>query len=225
MTPTTTGAALLAAVLTGAGIALTAPAAAAAPGCGDAELIMARGTDYSQPVAATWASVDDPTVGRPLDAAVRGARPELHFTLYNVSYPADTTGPRSRAIGAVDLVAHLVVRAAECPATRFVLAGYSQGAEVVSNALGMGSDDFPATAVVPPPLAPRIAALLLFASPIHVYNTAIPEPYAARTAQYCVPQDPVCNPASALPPDAGYGAHTRYGEAVTAAAVFAAERL
>ncbi|MEV0355827.1 cutinase family protein [Nocardia sp. NPDC050697] len=222
---TSTTAALLAAALTGAGIALTAPAAAAAPGCGDAELVMARGTDYSRPVAESWASVDDPTVGRPLDAAVRAARPDLNWTLYNVSYPADTTGPRSRAIGAVDLVAHLVLRSVECPATRFVLAGYSQGGEVLSNAIGMGSDDFPATAVIPAPLAPRIAALLLFASPIHVYNTAIPEPYAARTAQYCVPQDPVCNPASALPPDAGYGAHTRYGEAVTAAAAFAAGRL
>lgn len=221
----TTGAALLAAALTGAGLALTAPVAAAGPGCGDAELVMVRGTDFSQPIAATWASVDDPTVGRPLDAAVRTASPELDWALYNVSYPADTTGPRSRVIGAVDLVAHLVLRSAECPGTRFVLAGYSQGGEVVSNALGMGSDDFPATAVIPPALAPRIAAILLFASPIHVYNTAIPEPYAARTAQYCVPQDPVCNPASALPPDAGYGAHTRYGEAVTAAAAFAADRL
>jgi len=217
-------AALLAIVLTGIGIVAQAPAASASP-CGDAELIMVRGTDISRPVAPHWASVDDPTVGRPLDAAVRAARPDLNWTLYNVSYPADSTGPRSRAIGAVDLVAHLVLRAIECPAARFVLAGYSQGAEVLSNALGMPSDDAPPAAVIPPLLAPRIAAVLLFASPIHAYNDVVPEPYTGQTAQYCVPQDPICNPASALPPDAGLGAHTRYAESIPAAASFAAARL
>lgn len=221
----TTSASLLTTVLTGTALALIAPAATAAPGCGDAELVMARGTDYARPVAPAWSSVDDPTVGRPLDAAVRAARPDLAWTLYNTSYPADTTGPRSRTIGAADLVAHVVVRAAECPGTRFVLAGYSQGAEVVSNALGMPSDDFPAVAVLPPWLAPRIAAVLLFASPVHAYNTAVPEPYAGRSAQYCVAGDPVCNPRGTLPPDPDHGAHTRYGESVIAAASFVATRL
>ncbi|WP_067856089.1 cutinase family protein [Nocardia shimofusensis] len=222
---TTSAAAVLATVLTSAGIGLITPEAAAAPGCGDAELIMVRGTDVSQPVATRWESVDDPTVGKPLDAAVRAARPDVSWTLYNVSYPADGTGPRSRAIGAVDLVAHLVVRAVECPAAKFVLAGYSQGGEVVSNTLGIPSDDAAPAVVIPAVLAPRIAAVLLFASPIHAYNDVMPEPYAGRAAQYCVPRDPVCNPKSALPPDVDYGAHTRYGESVSAAASFVAERI
>jgi len=215
-------AALLATLLNSIGIVLTTPAAVTAPGCSDAELIMVRGTDTSQPVAPHWESVDDPTVGKPLDTAVRATRPDLSWTLYNVSYPADGTGPRSRAIGAVDLVAHLVVRSVECPALKFVLAEYSQGGEAVSNTIGMASDDAAPAIVIP---APHIAAVLLFTSPIQAHNDAVPEPYTRRAAQCCVPKDPVCNPKSALPPDANYGAHTRYGASISVAASFAAQRL
>ncbi|MEV6275951.1 cutinase family protein [Nocardia sp. NPDC051832] len=211
---------LAAALLTPAPLSAVAQAE---PGCTDAQLIMARGTDFDDGLFfAAPDAIPDYKVGEPLYAALRAADPERSWSQYNVAYPADLVGARGVPIGNQDLVGHLRAQAAACPDQVFVLAGYSQGANVVGNSIGMDSSSAsvggPVALTVPAELEPRVRAVLLFGSPMHAEGKQVPEPYAARSRDFCEPGDPVCNGFTA--PGTDFEAHTNYYHFMPGAASF-----
>jgi cutinase len=185
------------------------PAASAAP-CPDVEIVFARGT--SEP----------PGVGRIGQAFVDSLRGQLgarSVGVYAVNYPASNDFENSTPAGANDASAHLQSMAANCPNTKMVLGGYSQGAAVIDLA----------TAAVPQ-VADDVAAVADFGGPRSSFADTLsagPMPaisplYAGKTVDMCVPNDPICF-------EGGWDmrAHGAYVQAglVDQAAAFAASRI
>ncbi|MFJ1767912.1 cutinase family protein [Amycolatopsis sp. NPDC088138] len=174
------GAAALVATTAGAVPATAAPASS----CSDLDVVFARAT-YDIPyvgVAGAWHL-----------AAVRSALRGVTISSYGVRYPA-LVNPSGTGLGADDLVRHLRSTATACPGTKFVLGGYSQGATVVSIALGVRTR-LGAGATVPTSLRSRIVAVTTFGNPIggagQSIGTSSPV-YAERTREFCTPADVVC---------------------------------
>ncbi|MCX4092631.1 cutinase family protein [Nocardia sp. alder85J] len=201
----------VAAAVVTAGLLYPAPRAQA-QSCAAVEVVVARGTQEPGYLGSA--------VGDPLFAALRERLP-VDVDGYRVNYPADLTDPASVGDGSADLVAHMVSQAAACPAQRFVLAGYSQGAAVVHTALGTGlTDDIPGAVRLPGELGARVTAVLLFGDPMRLVGWSVPGPYLGRTGNWCAPGDPVC--AGGLDPQAHVVA---YADDMGAAANFTADRL
>ncbi|MGF6886844.1 cutinase [Nocardia sp. GAS34] len=193
-----------------AGVLCPAPRAVA-QGCAAVDVVVARGTGEPGYLGSA--------VGDPLYAQLQRRLP-LSTSGYRVNYPADLTNVLSVGDGSGDLVAHVAGQAAACPGQRFVLVGYSQGAVVVHTALGTGiTAPIPGAVRLDGALGSRVAAVLLFGDPLRLAGTGVPGEYAARTANYCAPGDPVC--AGGLNP----AAHVAYGGDFVAAADFTANRL
>ncbi|MGW3962689.1 cutinase family protein [Amycolatopsis sp. NPDC005003] len=192
-----------------------APAASAAP-CTDIDVPVARGTGEPGTLGLI--------VGDPVFAAVQNRLRPRTVSSYRVDYPADLGEPASVQKGNTDLVAHVRAQAAACPAQRFVLVGYSQGANVVDNSIGISSDGAivggPIVATIPADLAPRIAAILLFGNPIRAIGRSVTGTYAGRTKDYCASGDPICQ-AGGL----DILAHLSYGGEANDAAAFAAGKV
>ncbi|MET9000819.1 cutinase family protein [Amycolatopsis sp. NPDC004169] len=192
-----------------------APAASAAP-CTDIDVPVARGT--GEPGTLGF------IVGDPVFSAVQNRLRPRSVSSYRVDYPADLGEPASVQKGNTDLVAHVRTQAAACPAQRFVLVGYSQGANVVDNSIGISSDGAivggPIVATIPADLAPRIAAILLFGNPIRAIGRSVTGTYAGRTKDYCAAGDPICQAG-------GFNilAHLSYGSNAGDAAAFAASKV
>ncbi|MEV6628353.1 cutinase family protein [Amycolatopsis sp. NPDC051106] len=202
--------------LAAAGLAVaTAPVASAAP-CTDIDVPVARGT--FEPGTLGF------VVGDPVYQAVRNSLRPRSLSSYPVDYPADLGEPASVQKGNTDLVNHVKAQAAACPQQRFVLVGYSQGANVVDNSIGVSSDGAvvggPIVATIPAELAPRIAAVLLFGNPIRAIGRQVTGPYQSRTKDYCAAGDPVCQPGGA-----NFLAHLSYGGDAADAAAFAASKV
>lgn len=150
---------LLALLLSGSAVLLAAPVRAAEPTCGDVTVVFARGSGQrlgQRESAAFFAGLS-----ARLGTEVRANAYELGTARYGgSSYPAvgvgldssdafenlldagafwsGSAGGRYRgsvAAGAAELRGYLGQRLAACPAERFVLGGYSQGAQVVGDAL------------------------------------------------------------------------------------------
>ncbi|MFC9898457.1 cutinase family protein [Nocardia sp. NPDC127579] len=197
-----------------------APTAAAA-GCADIHVVAARGTN--EPGGA-WSKFKLGTVvGNPVYSAIADTL-DVSTNAYRVDYPASFDQPASVQAGNRDLVEHVVAQADACPDQRFVLLGYSQGANVVDNSLGFSSEGAkvggPIVATVPNALEPRIAAVLLFGNPIRELGKEITGTYAERTFDVCNDNDPVCDPKGT-----DWNVHTRYARHATAAAEFVAARI
>jgi len=156
------------------------PAASAAP-CPDVEIVFARGT------------TEPPGVGRIGQAFVDSLRGRLggrSVDVYAVNYPASNDFENSTPAGANDTSAHIQSMAANCPNTKMVLGGYSQGAAVIDLA----------TAAVPPQVADDVAAVADFGGPRSSFADtlsagpmpAISPRHAGKTVDMCVPNDPIC---------------------------------
>ena len=101
--------------------AVTFPSATAAP-CPDIEVVFARGT------------TEPPGVGGVGQAFVDSLREQVggrSVGVYPVNYPATNDFGNSIPAGANDASARVQSMAANCPNTRMVLGGYSQGAAVM----------------------------------------------------------------------------------------------
>jgi cutinase len=187
--------------------------ARAAASCAATELVVARGT--SEP--GTLGVI----VGDPLAKALRAQRPGLKT--YAVNYPA-SGGKGSAEIGDRDLVAHLRSQAAACPRRQFVLAGYSQGANVVEMALGEDTSKVavggPSVARIPKRLTSRIRAIVLFGNPMGKIGRTVPLAYRSRTLDTCNTGDVICDPKGTEAVK-----HVQYGPFVDRAATFAAHRV
>ncbi|MFJ4280442.1 cutinase family protein [Streptomyces massasporeus] len=199
----------------GAGLAtLSAPPAMAAA-CSDIEVVAARGT--FEPGTLGF------IVGDPVYSALQKKAAGRNVTGYKVNYPADLS-PTSAAQGNLDLVNHVKGQAAACPKQRFVLVGYSQGANVVDNSIGISSAGAvvgsPIVATLPAAVEPKVAAVLLFGNPIRALGKSVTGTYQSRTLDLCAEGDPVCENGGG-----DVGAHLSYRDDAEEAATFAAGRL
>ena len=205
------GTAAAAAMLTGALLSapIGAPLAAAAS-CPDAEVVFARGS--GQPVGLG-------DVGEAFVAALREQLPGRSMEVYPVNYPASTDYHNSAVIGERDATAHIEATAANCPNTKLVLGGYSQGASVTA----MSSNS------LPPQVAGRVAAVVLFGPPSSAYSSGLwggPLPvlasaYQPKSIDFCLPDDIYCDQSGSVIPHLMY---VQDGKADEGAA-FAAGRL
>jgi hypothetical protein len=193
------------------------PSASAQP-CPDVEVVFARGT------------TEDPGVGPTGQAFVDDLRARLgakSMGVYAVDYPATLDFPTA-ITGIRDASAHIESTAANCPNTKMVLGGFSQGAAVMgfvtANVIPDGAPDGVPNPM-PPDVASHVAAVALFGKPNARFMRTINQPqievgplYAAKTIDLCVPEDFVCSSGR------DFNAHTEYADdgMVDQAADFAA---
>lgn len=177
--------AVVATVFAGGVIAAAAPASAAP--CTDIDVVSARGTFEPGTLGVI--------VGDPVFSAIQRKLSGKSTTSYAVNYPANLS-LTSATQGNIDLVSHVTSQARSCPAQRFVLVGYSQGANVVSNSIGVSSAGAavgaPIAATIPASIEPRVAAVVVFGPPIGALGKHITGTYQSRTKEYCAAKDPVC---------------------------------
>jgi cutinase len=191
---------------------LTAPTANAA-NCNDIEVVFARGTN------------EPPGIGRVGDAFVnnlRGLVGGRSMGVYAVNYPASYDF-LAAADGANDASAHIQYVANNCPNSKIVLGGYSQGAAIVDVLAAVPIPVIGFTNPLPPFVADRISAVAVFGNPsarIGLPLTSSPT-FANRAIDLCNPGDPICSDGDNVP------AHRSYGPDGTAyqAAVFVANRI
>ena len=199
----------------GAGLAtLSAPTASAAT-CSDLDVVAARGTFEPGTLGLI--------VGDPVFSALQKKITGKTLSSYAVNYPADLS-LTSAATGNLDVVNHVNAQAAACPNQRFILVGYSQGANVVDNSIGISSDGAvvgsPIVATIPAALAPRVAAVLLFGNPIRALGKSVTGTYQSRTIDFCANGDPICQNGGT-----DVLAHLGYTSDADAAATFAAGKV
>lgn len=192
--------------------------AAAAP-CPDIEVIFARGT------------AEPPGLGLTGTAFVESVRLQAagrSVGSYAVNYEAsaDWGNPLSVArtvlAGIRDTQGHIAFMASACPGTRIVLGGYSQGAVVAGFATMDGvppgvrpeyEGSIPPP--MPPELASHVAAVVLFGAPSDRWMRDADAPpidigplYTAKSIDYCIPGDNICDGAPLAGPNA---LHVLYG--------------
>ena len=122
------------------------------------------------------------------------------YGVYAVDYPA-TYDFLAAADGAVDATNHITEVAQDCPSTRFVLGGYSQGAAVVDMLMGippLGSKvgELGSAPPLPHSLASRVAAVAVFGNPATKFGnpvTAAVPPFAGKGIDLCADGDPICS--------------------------------
>ena len=176
---------------------LSAPiliASASAAPCPDVEVTFARAT------------AEPPGVGGVGQAFVDSLRSQVggrSVGVYPVNYPATEDWPPSASAGASDASAHVQSMAANCPNTKLVLGGYSQGAMVIDL---ITIAQAPVVGFIPQTLtadvADHVAAVALFGNPSDRYLGApvsVVSPwYGAKAIDLCAPGDPICTPGGAL---------------------------
>lgn len=182
------------------------PVASAA--CPDIEVVFARGTN------------DTPGLGRIGNAFVSSLRNKVggrSVGAYAVNYPASFDF-LAAAGGANDASGHIQWMVDNCPDTRLVLGGYSQGAAVIDV---IAAVPFPAVgfnAPLPPNVPEHVAAVAVFGNPsakLGLPLTSSPV-YGSRAIDLCNPGDPVCGEGDSVP------AHRAYEGAANDAANFVA---
>jgi cutinase-like protein len=183
------------------------PSAQAAP-CPDAEVVFARGTTEAPGVGPTGEAFVD---------SLRSRVGAKSVGVYAVDYPATTDFPTA-VDGITDARAHVLATAANCPRTKMVLGGFSQGAAVMgfvtANAVPDGVSPLDVPAPMPPEVANHVAAVALFGKPSTRFMRAINDPpitvgqqYVAKTIDLCVDDDLVCDSDGR-----SFSAHNQYVE-------------
>lgn len=168
----------------------SAPTAHGAP-CPDVELIFARGT--SEPVGA----------GRVGQALAGQLAPQLggrSLGIYGVNYPA-TYDFLAAADGAADATNRIAAMSQQCPSTRYVLGGYSQGAAVVDMLVGIPPlgdkvGEIGSAPPLPPVLADKVAAVVVFGNPSAKFGKPVSiamTPFAGKGIDLCNDGDPICS--------------------------------
>ena len=191
--------------------------------CPDVQVVFARGTDEPPGLGATGQAFADNLRSRV------GAK---SFDVYPVNYPA-TREWETGLDGIRDAGAHVVSMAHDCPNTKMVLGGFSQGAAVMGFVTSSAVPDGVDPATVPKPMGPDVAnhvsSVVLFGTPnVRAMNflnqppVAIGPLYQAKTIKVCAPDDPVCSDGM------DFAAHDTYasdGAMIDKGAAFAAGRL
>lgn len=190
-------AAVAPAVLALAGAPFVAAPAYAAP-CPDVEVVFARGTFEPPGLGATGQAFVD---------SLRAKSGGRTIDVYPVNYPASLDFATA-ADGVIDASNRIVTMSGNCPDTKIVLGGYSQGAAVAAyiteDAIPEGYIPPPGmTGPMPPKVADNVAAVALFGKPSSgflqmIHNGAPPitvgSLYTSKTLDLCIDADPVCSP-------------------------------
>ena len=165
-----------------------APSATAEP-CSDIKVIFARGTN------------DAPGLGNPGQAfadalsTMVGGRT---LTTYGVNYPASYDFLQA-ADGAADATNYISALTQQCPSTRIVLGGYSQGAAVVDMLagippLGNKIGEVGSAPPLPASLVPAIGAVVVFGNPATKFSNPITSSvFGGRAIDLCKDGDPICS--------------------------------
>lgn len=201
-----------------AALAVMPTTTASAQPCPDVEVVFARGT--SEP----------PGVGRVGQALADQLRNQLggrtvgtYGVIYPASYDFFTSGD-----GAVDATNRISTMASQCPNTRIVLGGYSQGAAVVDMLagvppLGNRIGDVGLARPLPGGLNGNIAAVAVFGNPATKFGNPVSArgSFAGKALDLCADGDPICSDGR------NPFAHTSYERSplIGQAAGFAAGRL
>jgi cutinase len=198
-----------AAVFGAAMLSAPVPVASAQEPCPDVEVVFARGTAEPPGVGGTGQAFVD---------ALRARLGDRTLGVYPVNYPASTDfGNRIQfAQTVVDGIKDAGIRvqttAANCPDTRIVLGGYSQGAVVAGY---VTSPEVPAEVpaeyldLMPKPMEPEVAenvaAVVLIGKPSSRFMLDIGAPtltigplYQAKTLDLCAPGDTICDGAQGV---------------------------
>jgi len=213
-----------AAVTTSALLSAPIPSAAADP-CPDVEVVFARGSGEPPGVGS---------VGGPFVDALRGQIGGRSLGVYPVNYQASTDFsspdfPVSVIDGIRDAGTHIESMAANCPKTREVLGGYSQGAAVAGFVTSAAVPPGVPAAMVPPPMPPEIAnhvaAVTLFGTPSGPWLQKYGAPvivigplYQPKTLELCAPGDGICGDGTDAIAHATYAVNGMTGQAATYAA-------
>jgi cutinase-like protein len=159
------------------------PLASAA--CPDVEVVFARGTD------------EPPGVGQVGQAFVGSLRQHTRKSVgsYGVNYPANKDF-LAAAQGANDASQHVQQMANNCPNTKLVLGGYSQGAAVIDIVTAAPLSGFGFHDPLPAQAANHVAAVALFGNPstrAAGLMSAITPNFDGKTIDLCNPGDPICS--------------------------------
>ncbi|KAJ9619542.1 hypothetical protein H2203_008321 [Taxawa tesnikishii (nom. ined.)] len=161
-------------------------------GCKDMTLVFARGT--GEPGTLGY------VVGPGLESGLKSALGSHTLAVQGVDYPADAAGNANLGASGGPTMAKLAQQAlSQCPQTKLVLGGYSQGGMVVHNACG--SFD-----------CSKAAAVVAFGDPFN--GQAFKGVPADKTIEVCGQSDAIC----ASGPSNVQGSHLDYGSDTAAAA-------
>ena len=208
-----------------------APSASAEP-CPDVDVVFARGTGEPPGVGG---------VGQAFVDAVRSQVGGKSVAVYPVNYLASgdffarVQFASTFIDGIRDAGSHVQSTAANCPRTRTVLAGFSQGAAVAgfftAATAPEGVPDGLVFPTFPTELANHVAAVVLFGKPSDQWLTTAGAPpivigstYAQKTLNLCAPDDTICNGAPFGIPSVAHTLYTANGM-TTQGATFATGRL
>ena len=109
--------------------------------------------------------------------------------------------PRQQAAAhlANDAARHIGWLTGQCPGSRIVLGGFSQGAAVVSmlagvNPLGNTVGNLGSAPPLPPDLAARVSAVAVFGGPSARFGSPVSSTgaFAGRAIDLCAAGDPIC---------------------------------
>lgn len=175
-----------------------APSASAEP-CPDVEVLFARGTGEPPGIGG---------IGTAFVDALRSQVGSKSLRVYAINYPAsgDFSGsdfPLTVIGGIRDASSHIQFMAANCPNTRQVLGGYSQGAAVAGYVTSAAVPPGVPAAAVPAPMsadaANHVAAVTLFGTPSDQLLTQYGAPpiiigplYRPKTIELCANGDAIC---------------------------------
>lgn len=226
------GAAIVTASTALVGTLVSTPTASGAPPCPDVEVVFARGTGEPAGVGG---------IGQAFVDAVTAQAAPRSVDVYPVNYAASSdfsdrdSFARTVIDGIRDAATHIESTAANCPNTRVVLGGYSQGAALAGYTTmdhvpaGIPADIAPAT--IPPQVAKHVAAVALFGKPSDRFLSDIGAPslvvgplYAPKTINSCNPDDTICNGADVGGPSLAHALYATNGS-VDQAATFTISHL
>ena len=227
-----------------AAVLAVAGAAASLAAAGPASAVASSATCTTVHVIAARASTEAPGDGV-IGSLVTLIQNDVSATVSQqaVVYPATLTNYASSvAQGDSAIESELATDVANCPSERFVLVGYSQGAQVVGDALGGGGGGnlgTPATPGVSAAIAAKIIAVIQMGDPRRVPGLSFDvgtdpgatglfprpsseslAPFASKIQSYCDTGDPFCAGGSNLTAHLDYT--TKYN---TAASQFVTAKL
>jgi cutinase len=157
----------------------------ASASCPDVEVVFARGTD------------EPPGVGQVGQAFVGSLRQHTRKSVgsYGVNYPANKDF-LAAAQGADDTSNHIQQMANNCPNTKLVLGGYSQGAAVIDIVTAAPLPGFGFHQPLPANAANHVAAVALFGNPSARAGglmSALTPNFDGKTIDLCNTGDPICS--------------------------------
>lgn len=165
--------------------------------CTDMTVIFARGTGETGNVGTV--------TGPPMFAALRQKLGANRVTVQGVDYPASFAGNANQGGDGGKIMAGLVTTAlSQCPDTKIIVSGYSQGGMVVHNAFRNGLT------------SSNVAGAVLFGDPLK--RSPVGDLPTNKVKQFCGTSDTICGGGG----DGGAtGGHISYGSSADAAATFA----